>query len=366
MKTTPFDDSFLVPSVFLQRTRRTLTWLQGSIAVHGGRGSAAWRSWWFRPHRRGWELPYPETTGYLIETLLDYQPYFPDMSLTREARTCADWLCDIQLPSGAWMSGLAHSQKESIFNTAQILFGMVRSYQTFGDAHYLASLRKGALWLASVTEADGAWHAGAYIPGHSPAYYSRAIWGLALANTLLTDPVIEDAVARLLDYYSGYAQPDGTFRDWGFRPNEAAFTHTIAYTIRGFWEAHRLTAHARSAEVAMRAVQHIAQITFEQGKIAGSYRDNWLADHRFMCVTGHFQLALTLSRIFEDTGETRLFHAARRIFSEALPHQRQDGGIPGSAPSRGAYMPLKQPNWAAKFFLDAYLKLYTLHHNSRG
>lgn len=39
-----------------------------------------------------------------------------------------------------------------------------------------------------------------------------------------------------MEFYRTRTRPNAAIQHWGFRPGEAAFTHTIAYTIRGFWE----------------------------------------------------------------------------------------------------------------------------------
>ena len=58
----------------------------------------------------GWRWPYPETSGYIIPTLFDFANHFCNSLLASQCRTralnIADWLIKIQLPSGAYFSGL--------------------------------------------------------------------------------------------------------------------------------------------------------------------------------------------------------------------------------------------------------------------
>ncbi|MEQ1744699.1 MAG: hypothetical protein ABMA02_04690 [Saprospiraceae bacterium] len=77
-------------------------WLRRSIKATGGNGSAHSYSPVF-----GWARAYPETTGYLIPTLLHCADFLQDDALRVLANQCQDWLLSIQLPGGAWAGGLA-------------------------------------------------------------------------------------------------------------------------------------------------------------------------------------------------------------------------------------------------------------------
>src|SRR5208337_4126462 len=67
----------------------------------------------------GWELPYPETTGYIIPTLLALNGRFPDFHLAERAWSAGVWLAQVQFPSGAICSKQYRpgNTKPSVFNT---------------------------------------------------------------------------------------------------------------------------------------------------------------------------------------------------------------------------------------------------------
>ncbi len=50
----------------------------------------------------GWLASYPETTGYIIPTLLTYAEYSGEEDYTRRALEMADWLLTVQLASGGF------------------------------------------------------------------------------------------------------------------------------------------------------------------------------------------------------------------------------------------------------------------------
>ncbi|MEO6758609.1 MAG: hypothetical protein ABIO24_04075, partial [Saprospiraceae bacterium] len=214
------------------RTDAALAWLRRSIAVHGGQGSAHSYSPLF-----GWAKAYPETTGYLIDTLLDYAELKNDPGLRQDARSCAGWLVSIQLENGAWAGLLTGHTQPSVFNTAQILFGMARMFEETGEEQSREASSRAVAWLINSLEADGSWRQAAYVPGFVPSYYTRAVWGVLRANQVLKNPEIGEAMRKALTYYADRFLPNGAIRDWGFWPGKPAFTHTMAYTVEGFLES---------------------------------------------------------------------------------------------------------------------------------
>ena len=49
--------------------------------------------------KQGWTGPYPETTGYIIETFLDYFELVNDQEYFDRAKRMADWEISMQLSS---------------------------------------------------------------------------------------------------------------------------------------------------------------------------------------------------------------------------------------------------------------------------
>jgi len=160
--------------------KKTLHWLQRSIAVHAGRGSAGYYHLW-----RGWSAAYPETTGYLIETLWDYYRLTSDESLRRDALSCTDWLCDIQQADGAWPGGIGGNLAPRLFDTGMILFGMTRSALETGDPRYAESARRAVAWLIQEFAKAPALRNSDYVSGYDPAYNARALWAMLYAEKYL-------------------------------------------------------------------------------------------------------------------------------------------------------------------------------------
>ncbi len=342
-----------------------LTWIRRSITATGGKGSShSYSPLW------GWAAAYPETTGYLIPTLLHYAGLKKDEDLRRLAFGCADWLCTVQLPSGAFPGLTAGHAHPSLFNTTQILFGFAKL-----DAEIMAeekpapskiqalawreSMIKAVQWALSVLEPDGAWRQAAYVPGFVPSYYTRAVWGVLLAVRQLGQPDAEPLLRQALHFYDHRFLPNGAIRDWGFRPGQAAFTHTIAYTLEGFFESALLLGEKEIVDRTILSARELMRRMRQSGRLAGRYDTQWNGDFSFRCLCGQAQLSLLFHRMYSLTGAEEFRNSAFDLLKDTLVFQKRSnnknthGALPGSAPFWGAYLRFRYPNWGAKFLLDA-------------
>jgi hypothetical protein len=356
--------NFLSKKDISRHSDSALGWLRRGLEVTGGQGF---------PHSfspiYGWAAAYPETTGYLIETFFDYGKRKNDPELTQIGHSQAAWLCRQQLENGAFAGGTidVEIKKPSAFNTGQILLGLAHatseSHSDFEKKQLLFVAEKAAVWLADLTELDGSWKNGLYQPDFCPIYHTRAVWGALEANVFLKNPHVESAMRRALEFYFKQVSADFCLKNAGFFPNKPAFTHTIAYTIRGFLESGILLNEEKYVQIARSVLDKIILIRAKKGRTAGAFSENWTGDFSFKCVTGNCQLSLIASRFFEVTNDEKYRLAAVDFLSEIIGNQQvthskdMNGAMPGSSPFWGQYMRFRYPNWAAKFFLDALLKL---------
>ncbi len=346
------------PGDWQKRTDAALAWLRRSVAVHRGQGSAHSYSPLF-----GWAKAYPETTGYIIPTLLDYAVIRKNEGLRQDAISCGQWLCQIQMPSGAFPGLLVGHTEPSVFNTAQILFGLTRMLEETEEEQYRIALERATTWLLRTLETDGSWRQAAYVPGFVPSYYTRAVWGMLRANQLLQKPEIDAAMRRALHFYAARFLPNGTVRDWGFWPEKAAFTHTMAYTVEGFLESAVLLNEPDILQKTISSADIFWSVVQQKGRTAGRYDQDWRGDYKFRCLTGNAQWSLIFQRLFALKKEDQHRRAARFLLSEIVDYQilgtneNTHGALPGSAPVWGAYQRCRYPNWGVKFFLDAVYKV---------
>ena len=335
--------------------------------MNEGAGSSAfyeWNPWKGKFH---WSEPYQETTGYLIETLLDFDEIFPDEGLFAKAESCANWLLDVQSDEGYWKSGLGNGEMPSVFNTAQIVFGLRAMYKRTGKPIYQSAIIRASTWLVDGLDESGKWPMFPYSAGHIPTYYSRALWGMLLGFDALNSSQIQTARPGL-NWLQSKQSANGQFKDWSLHKNQPATTHTMVYTYRGYLESAQILGDDNAVVFLRSALSKLFDEMRKHGKVAGSYNADWRGDYSFKCVTGHCQLTSLLVRMHELTGLDIYLDHARSIFLEVKesPSKKNNidrrGGLPGSLPFHGKYQQFRYLNWAAKFYLDAYFKLSNLSY----
>src|SRR5437588_11178042 len=74
----------------------------------------------------GWSTSYPETTGFIVPTLLAYAKLRRDETMRQRAKRMLDWLVSIQFPDGGFQGGAIGCKPvvPVAFNTGMILPGL--------------------------------------------------------------------------------------------------------------------------------------------------------------------------------------------------------------------------------------------------
>jgi hypothetical protein len=346
----------------------TLGWLVRSIE-HGRGGSCAHYG---VPMR--WSRPYPETTGYLIPTLLSLAPAYPALPLRRLAEDCGRWLLGIQNPDGSWNGGLhppGSRPRPSVFNTGQILDGMVALHRAGAGEEFLAAGSRGASWLAGGTDATGLWSGGDYRASQTPSYYTHVLWPMLETWKETGDAKVRSAAEAGVRSLLQRIRPNGAIAHWGFGDDDRAFTHTIAYALRGLLECARLLDAwddiGRRAVPALERMLRKAELG--RGRLAAQYDLDWAPHGRYECLTGAAQTAINLLLWERREPDLRIVNAAAKLVDRVCATQRLRhpvagirGAVAGSSPVWGRYLMLRYPNWAAKYHCDALSDLMTRLH----
>ena len=310
----------------------------------------------------GWLPSYPETSGYIVESFLAAAKLLEQPELVERAQRIIDWELSIQHPDGAFPGHFGEPGSQPvIFNTGQIMHGMLAGYEQLGRADCLESAIRAARWLARHQDADGCWRKFEH-HGVPHVYNTRATWALLATALVAGDAQLRAAAIRNLEWASSQQQPTGWFANNAFTPDRQPFTHTIAYAIRGFLECGVLLGSNRYLDAAAKAARAVASVQRADGWLAGTYDESWTAGANYCCLTGVAQMSLNWTRLAQETGATEMRENARRAIAYVKGRQRLDdrdpivrGAIAGSAPIWGRYSMFEFPNWAAKFFADAVM-----------
>lgn len=315
---------------------------------------------WGYSLKGGWRSSYRETSGYIAITLFDVAARLGDRDAYERAVRIARWLCDRQNDDGS-IANPAFGTSGIVFDTGQVLGGLVRAYQETQDPAILQAALKAGDWLAAVADSEGRWtrHTHGGIPH---VYNARVAWFLAQLNAIAPSPE-RDRVARAnLDWAVACQRPNGWFEQCAFTAGAAPFTHTIAYVIRGLLEAGLLLQESRYLESATRGAEALLPHLRSDGFMPAQIDVDGSPVNTYCCLTGNCQIAIIWLKLFQQTGQAHYRAAAEQALRYVMAHQdlttpnaNIHGAIKGSQPIWGKYAPFGYPNWATKFFIDGLL-----------
>jgi hypothetical protein len=311
--------------------------------------------------RQGWELPYPETTGYIIPTFLALAKWHPELGLAERARRAGRWLREIQFESGAICSKQYRPDNTipSVFNTGMVLHGWVSLSESQPDEEICEASLKAVNWLVQEQEVDGSWVKNAY-HHRAHTYYTMVDWALLRYARMTGDDRAHRAAVKHLDWTLRQQGKNGWFNKCDFEPGAAVLTHTISYTTQGLVEAGRLLGENRYVDSAMRGTIRLRECFDRTGKLPGTFDEEWHPTAHWECCTGNAQTSLVWQALSALTGDISWKQAAEKLNRHMLQYQRLqcknpavEGAIPGSWPISGEYDSYSFPNHAAKFHADA-------------
>lgn len=307
-----------------------------------------------------WQSAYIETTGYIIPTLLRVAETGAHRSdeITNAVTRSAEWLTNVQFRDGSY--GNPSHYVPTVFDTGQVLFGLVAAHKRLGGDSYLDAAVRAGNWLCKVQDANGAWTQGAY-GGEARSYYSEVSWALLLLWRLTGVDRFRDGAIRNLEWVVGQQAPNGFFKRSGFETGKPAVLHTIAYTIQGVFESGQLLGDGALEASSRKAADKLARLQQRSGILYGSYDDEWRPGTRSRCLTGLAQMGVVWKRLGNQTDRT-MTEAAGNVLAYLASQQLVDspyeglrGALLGSSPVWGRYFPFRVPNWGVKFFVDLLL-----------
>jgi rhamnogalacturonyl hydrolase YesR len=313
---------------------------------------------------KGWAPSYPETTGYIIPTLLDFARRTNSDEIRDRAKRMLDWCLKIQFPDGAFQGGIIGSQPvvPVTFNTGQILLGLAAGAREFGEP-YLSAMVRAADWLVRTQDPDGAWHRNSS-PFASPgtkAYDTHVAWALFEAARVASETKYSEAGLANVRWALSQQRDNGWFMNCCLSDYSIPLTHTLGYALRGLLEAHRYSNDASLLQAARKTADGLMSALRRDGGLPGCLASDWSPATKWVCLTGAVQVAYCWLYLYQVTGEDRYREAAQK--ANLFVRRTQDvtgrpevrGAIKGSFPVDGEYGSLQYLNWAAKFFVDSNL-----------
>ncbi|WP_375724541.1 terpene cyclase/mutase family protein [Arcobacter sp. KX21116] len=329
-----------------------VTWLLNSQKEVGSIGYA--HSYNFV---HSWQDAYPETTGYIIPSLLDVYRKNNKIEIYNSVELAVKWLKKIQNADGSFndLNG-----KKQIFDVGQILIGFNYLYQFYSEFKIKDNLLLSLNWLLSVQNEDGSFTKYSYnnIP-HT--YYSRVGAAVIKSGYLLNDKNIIEKGMKNIEWTMKMQLKNGFFKYSSFS-NHDPYLHTMIYILEGLFDAYELTQEDRIFKSILKFSNKLLEISIRDGILYSQYDENYNISNKEYCMTGLAQWVGICYKIFNvnnnvnykiDGDKTLDFVKLKQIVSS---NKNLSGGIMGSIPFYGKYMGYSIPNWGIKFFIDALLE----------
>lgn len=337
---------------------RSLAWISRSQDKLGSGGVGSYVF-------SGWETTgYPEVTGYIIPTIWDYAARTGREELRARAIRMAEWELRTQRANGGWEGGAeGEGFPPLVFNTGQVMRGLLRTFEETGDHRYLDAARRAGDWIVDVQEPDGSWTTSNHL-GLKRTYDSYVAAPLSHLSLLDGDERHAEAARKNCNFVLEHQRDNGWFE---LCDNSAEFvanpvTHTIGYTADGLIETGELLGEDAYVEAGACTAAALADLAEPSGYLAGRFDESWRPTVRWVCLTGSAQSGIILMRVFQRTRTLRYLTVAERILDFLFHVERLNGigrdrrgGMAGSYPIWGPYAFLRYPSWATKYYLDLLL-----------
>lgn len=312
---------------------------------------------------RGWLPAYPETTGYVIGTLLQYHERtgrHPE--LRQRAIEMGEFEVRVQGSDGGTMQGdvSVRPRRSIVFNTGQVLHGFVDLLER-GEERFHEPGARAAAFLVDRMQLDGTWAPDVEYSRIPHTYNSRVSWAMLRWATTAGDEPAALAAHRQLDWVVAQQRPSGWFANNVFKLGTHPSTHAVAYTLRGLLESYVLAGERSWLDAVLRASEPLIRKLEVFGRLPAEFEENWSPAAEYECLTGTAQLGGVWLRLYQIGGDSRFLNAGLKALDLAGAHQETlrapsaHGALPGSFPVWGRYAPLQYPNWATKFFADALM-----------
>ncbi|MGH7208659.1 MAG: hypothetical protein ACREIL_04665, partial [Nitrospiraceae bacterium] len=118
LQALPVERDILAPDEILERLALAANWIADAQDSQTNGGISAGYYLY-----QGWRSAYPETTGYITRTFIDYGSLTQRSDIFDRAHRMCRFLLDVQEPAEGWFPGgdLSSRRAPSVFNSGMVL-----------------------------------------------------------------------------------------------------------------------------------------------------------------------------------------------------------------------------------------------------
>jgi hypothetical protein len=323
----------------------------------------------------GWGPSYPETTGYIIQTMLEYSKLRNNEDSKNRAARMLDWLVSIQFDEGGFQGGVITDTPvvPVTFNTGQILLGLACGIHELGGK-YRDPMIRAADWLVRAQDPDGCWrkNLSPFAGSGVKAFDTHVAWGLFEAARLEPKKPYAETALKNIRWALTQQHDNGWFDNCTLEDFPYPITHTIGYVLRGILEAYGFSEDPVFLKVSELTANGLMSSLRSNGFLAGAIDSDWKGMVPWACLTGTAQIAHCWLLLYKITGDGKYREAGflankyvRRTMGIGPPSETR-GAIKGSFPTNGKYLSYLYPNWATKFCVDSNMLEISIRENEKA
>ena len=343
---------------FILALQENISWIEKSFIINKNQGSSKYKT--LLGH---WSESYPETTGYLIPTLISANRILDNLDLITICHEQIGYFKSLHLSNGAFKIEKSVN-KPLVFDTAQILFGLIKYSDEFQTDEIHELINSSYQWLCDTLDSDGQFTHSNYVKNYNPAYYARIVWPMLMAENYLNQNHSDKTLA-LYNYLLSLHNANGTFSKCSFDNQDTFFTHNLIYAYRGLWESSVLLNDSHIQKRLEDDLKNICTSIISTKHFNGEFNENWQHRRKYICCVGNAQLVCLLLNIYNLNKNRTYLEAIPSLMKPLLKAQKKifpfnRGAIPSSIPVWERYQRFKFTNWTQKFFADALIALIDL------
>lgn len=350
-------------------------WLRTAQSATGGRGVSAS----YNLLMDSWEVADPETTGYIIPTLLQFARLSKREDFRKWAGEMGDWEIDIQSPEGGAGEPVGvYGLQPRVFNTSHVMLGWLALFQETKESRYLDAARKAGDWIVASQDEDGKWSRSTYRGPRS--YKVRVAWALLELHFATQDVRYRSSAEKAIAWTLNQARPSGWFANTSLTEAGKPWTHLIGYTLVGLAKICRMNGITFDRESTLQLLERAAEgicrcyrMKRQEGNpplfgLPGTLDESWWSMDNDTSLTGNAQLAFFLREMSFLKGNAEFVMVADGLVNDLKQLQLMDGitnpnfhgALAGSYPIGTGYCAHSLPNWGTKFFADCLIQKQAL------
>ena len=320
----------------------------------------------FKSNPSGWQLSYPETSGYILPSLIKANNFLADENLNNRIYQLGDFLMQMSKEGKVKGGSLNKIENYSVFDTGQVLRGLIEYFKISKNENILQNIKECADFICnSEIEKSGRFSSNnlaknsiKYINNDTVNVYIAL--PLAQVSEFFNDVKYKDLSKRIMNYTITRQNQNGYFENADFYSKENTLTHNIGYIVEGLIETSLYFSDEANFNKVNFTLNKLSEIVDKNKDLISRYDNNWKPVGKEICITGSAQIAISLLKSSNFKKNSNFEKNAIKITERLKEYQNNyienfGGGIGamwGSWPISGSYQPFESINWANKFFID--------------